>query len=45
MQLVTNYPHATFAWIDLSTTDAEAAKTFYTELFGWQAEDLPLPGR
>lgn len=24
-----------FVWYDLNTTDLEAAKTFYTELFGW----------
>jgi predicted enzyme related to lactoylglutathione lyase len=26
----------------LSTTDAAAAKRFYTSLFGWQANDLPM---
>jgi uncharacterized protein len=31
----------TFSWVDLSTTDAEAAKAFYSGLFGWQIEDLP----
>lgn len=43
MKLVTQYPHACFAWTDLSTTDADAAKTFYTQLFGWEAVDMPLP--
>lgn len=43
MQIVTKYPHACFSWIDLSTTDAEAAKAFYSGLFGWHAVDLPLP--
>jgi uncharacterized protein len=28
------------AWVDLSTTDAAAGKTFYSKLFGWQPEDL-----
>lgn len=26
-------------WIDLSTTDADKARAFYTELFGWTYED------
>ncbi len=43
MQLVTKYPQACFSWIDLATTDATAAKSFYSALFGWSALDLPLP--
>lgn len=42
MQEVTKYPHGTFSWVDLATTDQEAAKAFYTELFGWEAVDLPI---
>lgn len=38
------YPHGTFSWVDLSTTDAEAARAFYCELFGWEAVDNPIPG-
>jgi uncharacterized protein len=34
----------TFSWTDLSTPDPEAAKTFYSALFGWEAEDTPIPG-
>ncbi len=30
-----------FNWVDLSTTDREAAVDFYTKLFGWTAEDQP----
>lgn len=30
-----------FCWVELGTTDAEAAKTFYTELLGWNATDAP----
>jgi uncharacterized protein len=33
----------TFCWADLTTTDQEAAKSFYGELFGWEAEDMPAP--
>ncbi|MGA2469197.1 MAG: VOC family protein [Solirubrobacteraceae bacterium] len=35
------YAPGTFSWVDLSTTDQDAAKTFYTGLFGWQIEDMP----
>ncbi len=31
---VTNKP----AWVDLATTDAEAARDFYSKLFGWSLE-------
>ncbi|MBI3957278.1 MAG: VOC family protein [Chloroflexi bacterium] len=42
MFTVTKYPHATFCWADVSTTDTAAGKAFYTALFGWDAEDLPM---
>jgi predicted enzyme related to lactoylglutathione lyase len=37
----TKYAPGTFSWTDLTTTDQEAAKAFYSELFGWQTEDMP----
>lgn len=37
----TQYAPGTFCWTDLATTDQEAAKAFYADLFGWQAEDMP----
>jgi predicted enzyme related to lactoylglutathione lyase len=40
----TQYTPGTFSWTDLSTTDPDAAKAFYGGLFGWEAEDLPVPG-
>jgi uncharacterized protein len=40
----TRYSPGTFSWTELATTDLEAAKAFYGGLFGWQAEDLPVPG-
>ena len=40
----TRYEPGTFSWTDLATPDADAAKAFYGALFGWQAEDLPVPG-
>jgi len=30
-------------WTQLSTSDVEAAKKFYGELFGWTAETDPRP--
>jgi predicted enzyme related to lactoylglutathione lyase len=38
----TSYTPGTFSWTDLSTTDQDAAKAFYSELFGWEANDLPV---
>jgi predicted enzyme related to lactoylglutathione lyase len=32
-----------FCWIELATNDAAAAKTFYSSLFGWTANDQPIP--
>ena len=29
-------------WVDLATTDQEAAKAFYGELLGWSYEDVPM---
>jgi hypothetical protein len=40
----TQYAPGTFSWTDLATTDPDAAKAFYGALFGWQAEDMPVPG-
>ena len=32
----------TFCWVELGTTDGEAAKKFYTQLFGWGFSDRPI---
>jgi predicted enzyme related to lactoylglutathione lyase len=32
----------TFCWIELGTSDSEAAKSFYNQLFGWDYEDNPM---
>jgi predicted enzyme related to lactoylglutathione lyase len=37
-----NYTPGTFSWTDLTTTDQEAAKSFYGELFGWESVDFPV---
>jgi uncharacterized protein len=44
MVQMTDYPHGTFSWVELSTTDTGAAKTFYSSLFGWETEDSPVGG-
>jgi predicted enzyme related to lactoylglutathione lyase len=31
-----------FCWAELATTDGPGAKKFYTELFGWDAQDNPM---
>jgi predicted enzyme related to lactoylglutathione lyase len=42
MQEIPEYKPGTFCWVELGTTDGEAAKKFYTELFGWGFDDIPL---
>ena len=38
----TQHTPGTFSWTDLNTTDQESAKAFYTALFGWEIEDMPV---
>jgi uncharacterized protein len=38
----TKYTPGTFSWTDLATTDQDAAKQFYGQLFGWTAIDNPV---
>jgi hypothetical protein len=40
----TSHAPGTFSWIDLATTNPEAAKGFYGELFGWGFDEQPVPG-
>jgi predicted enzyme related to lactoylglutathione lyase len=40
----TSHPPGTFSWTDLATSDPDGAKRFYTELFGWEVDDQPIPG-
>jgi len=39
----TSYAQGTPNWVDLQTSDQEAAKTFYAGLFGWTYDDQPMP--
>ena len=38
----TSYAPGTFSWAELATSDAAAAKSFYSSVFGWQYEDNPI---
>jgi len=42
MQETPEYKPGTFCWVELATSDGEAAKTFYTQLFGWTSVDHPM---
>lgn len=41
----TKYAPGTFSWVELATTEGDAAKKFYGGLFGWSFDDHPVgPG-
>ena len=42
MPTTTSYAPGSFCWADLGTTDQEAAKKFYSAVFGWTANDIPM---
>jgi hypothetical protein len=45
MTNIDKHPAGSFCWIELHTSDQNAAKTFYSSLFGWEAHDSPMgPG-
>ena len=44
MPKVESYAQGTPSWVDLSTSDQEAAKGFYSKLFGWEFEDNDIGG-
>jgi predicted enzyme related to lactoylglutathione lyase len=39
----TSYTQGTPNWVDLQTSDQDAAKAFYAGLFGWSYDDQPMP--
>ena len=43
MTMRTGFAEGELCWTDLQTSDVEAAKAFYAEVFGWRYEDLPTP--
>jgi len=40
----TEHAPGTFSWVDLTTSDAAAAKEFYGGLLSWEFEDNEIPG-
>ena len=42
MQETPEIKPGSFCWVELGTTDSEAAKKFYTQLFGWETQDNPM---
>jgi len=36
--------HGAFSWVELMTTDKQAAKEFYRGLFNWETEEYPMEG-
>jgi len=44
MANVDSHAPNTFCWAELATSDPQAAKAFYTELFGWSFHDDLIPG-
>jgi len=43
MPVIEKYDPGMFCWIELATNDAAAAKLFYTSVFGWTVNDMPIP--
>jgi predicted enzyme related to lactoylglutathione lyase len=43
MPKIESYPPGSFCWAELATADAQSAKTFYSEMFGWTWTDSPTP--
>ncbi len=42
MTNIDKHPAGSFCWIELATTDQNAAKSFYSAIFGWQVNDMPM---
>lgn len=40
MSEMTSYEHGVPSWVDLGTPDLQAGLSFYTELFGWEGQDM-----
>lgn len=44
MSITESYAQGAPCWIDLVTTDVEAARAFYGSLFSWSYDGYPMPG-
>lgn len=42
MPHIEKHPAGAFCWVELATTDQNAAKSFYGKLFGWGTHDMPM---
>jgi predicted enzyme related to lactoylglutathione lyase len=42
MTAVNSHPPGSFCWIELATTDAASATSFYTQLFGWSVDESDM---
>src|SRR5258708_26242582 len=42
MANIDKHPVGSFCWIELGTSDQNAAKGFYTSLFGWTFNEFPM---
>jgi predicted enzyme related to lactoylglutathione lyase len=42
MTNIDKQPAGSFCWIELHTSDQNAAKKFYGSLFGWTPQDMPM---
>jgi predicted enzyme related to lactoylglutathione lyase len=42
MPAIDKYAPGTFCWLDYITTEQPKAKEFYSGLFGWETEDMPV---
>lgn len=42
MPHIDKHPPGAFCWIELPTSDQNAAKSFYSSLFGWASQDFPM---
>ena len=38
----TSYAPGTFSYAELATSDAAAAQAFYTRVFGWTYDEIPM---
>jgi hypothetical protein len=41
-RIIDKHPPGAFCWIELSTSDQNSAKSFYSSLFGWAGKDFPM---
>ena len=39
----TSYDQGWISWVDLSTSNVDGAKAFYTGLFGWEYDEQVTP--